>query len=393
MICRLLNEILGAGMANKEHLAILRQGVEEWNQWRKENPNLKPDLSNVELPQADLFGANLFGVNLIKANLFGANLIGTILIRVNLSQADLSRANLSRANLSQAILTQAYFRQSVFNRTILFEANLSRSILYEADVRGAYIEGANIKGADLSRADFSYTNLDNADFSNAQCGATIFVDIDLSSAKGLETVEHRGPSTIGTDTLFRSKGKIPEIFLRGCGVPESLITYLPSFMEQAIQFYSCFISYSHKDQDFARRLHDHLQGEGIRCWLDEHELNPGDPLHPTIYEAIRVYDKVLLCCSETALKSWWVEKEFGNAIQKEEDYRDVVLIPLNLDGYLFSPECEGWIPNEIKKRLAADFTGWKEHDGFEAAVSRVIKALRTDGGKLPPPEPKMKRKR
>ena len=102
---------------------------------------------------------------------------------------------------------------------------------------------------------------------------------------------------------------------------------------------------------------------------------------------------MLLCCSETSLKSWWVDKEFGNAIRKEEDYREKVLIPLNLDGYLFSPACDGWIGNEVKKRLAADFTTWKDHDGFEAGVKSVIKALRTDGGNLPPPEPKLKPRR
>jgi len=60
-------------------------------------------------------------------------------------------------------------------------------------------------------------------------------------------VNHRFPSTIGIDTLFNSKGRIPESFLRGAGVPEILITYLPSMLGQAIQYYSCFISYSAKD--------------------------------------------------------------------------------------------------------------------------------------------------
>jgi hypothetical protein len=82
----------------------------------------------------------------------------------------------------------------------------------------------------------------------------------LSTIKGLETVIHDGPSTIGIDTLYNSQGKIPEVFLRGCGVPENLIIYLPSLVEQAIKFYSCFISYSHTDKVFAQRIHDTLQG-------------------------------------------------------------------------------------------------------------------------------------
>ncbi len=40
------------------------------------------------------------------------------------------------------------------------------------------------------------------------------LDFDLSAAKGLETVVHHGPSTIGIDTIYKSRSKIPEVFLR-----------------------------------------------------------------------------------------------------------------------------------------------------------------------------------
>jgi hypothetical protein len=92
----------------------------------------------------------------------------------------------------------------------------------------------------------------------------VFGDVDLSSTKGLETVRHEGPSTIGIDTIIASRGKIPEVFLRGCGVPENIIQYIPSLVSQPIQFYSCFISHSHADKPFARRLHDQLQGIPMR---------------------------------------------------------------------------------------------------------------------------------
>src|SRR5208283_3308279 len=74
------------------------------------------------------------------------------------------------------------------------------------------------------------------------------------------------PSTIGIDTLYKSRGKIPEAFLRGCGVPDALIGYLPSLLgaAEAIQFYSCFISYSHNDEEFAKRLHSRMRDEHLR---------------------------------------------------------------------------------------------------------------------------------
>jgi len=80
-------------------------------------------------------------------------------------------------------------------------------------------------------------------------------DNDPSTVKGLETAGHFGPSTIGIDTIYKSRGNIPEAFLRGAGVPEDFIVYMKSLAGNPIEFYSCFISYSSQDDEFARRLH------------------------------------------------------------------------------------------------------------------------------------------
>ncbi len=412
-------------MADEKLMEILWQGAEAWNRWRAEN-----NYGVIDLRKADLFKATLRGVNLRDVELYGANIGEADLSGADLSGANLCKVNLEKTNLESVDLSETDSREADLRRANLKGAYLVRSSLIEANMGGADLRGANLSGADLVRtnlreadlrevdlsvadlseadlvgadlrwtnlveADLRWTNLieadlHEADLRRAKCGGTIFANVDLSLVHGLTAVTHTGRSTIGIDTLFRSKGKIPDIFLRGCGVPESLITFLPSLMEDAIQFYSCFISYSHADRDFARRLHDSLQGKGIRCWLDEHQLNPGDPLHPTIYEAIRLYDKIVLCCSETAMKSWWVEKEFSRGVKKEEDYRLPLIIPLDLDGYLFSPACDGWVADELRQRLVADFKGWKDHDVFEAALPKVVNALREDGGKPPPPVSKLK---
>ena len=83
-------------------------------------------------------------------------------------------------------------------------------------------------------------------------------------------------------------------FLRGVGLPDDLIEYLPSLLNRAIQFYSCFLSYSAKDQTFAERLHADLQAKGVRCWFAPHDLPIGAKILDAIDEAIRLRDKVLL---------------------------------------------------------------------------------------------------
>ena len=98
--------------------------------------------------------------------------------------------------------------------------------------------------------------------------------------------------------------RAPEVFLRCAGVPEVLINYLPTFLNKPIQFYSCFIGNSHAWNSFARRFYDGLQVKGIRCWLDEYQLLPGDDIYEQVDRGMRLWDKVLLCCSESSLTSW-----------------------------------------------------------------------------------------
>src|SRR5258708_32944157 len=101
----------GIRMANQEHLNLLKQGVEIWNQW-KERHIWKP----FDLREAELFDADLRGADLSNADLSGADLRAA-----NLSGADLSEANLSEANLSEANLSEPDLRATTVDLTDLIE--------------------------------------------------------------------------------------------------------------------------------------------------------------------------------------------------------------------------------------------------------------------------------
>jgi hypothetical protein len=120
-----------------------------------------------------------------------------------------------------------------------------------ADLEGAHLHGANLSGANLSGANLSGANLSGASLGGAHLVETVFANVDLSATKGLDACMHNGPSILDHSTLQRS-GRLPLAFLRGCGLPDRLIEYLPSLLEKAIQYYSCFISYSSKDDAFAK---------------------------------------------------------------------------------------------------------------------------------------------
>lgn len=324
-------------MPIRDHLDTLKRGVEVWNEWRSSHVEVRPILSRAILGFSDLSRANLIGADHRDANLIGA---------------DLRDAHLNGAHLNGAHLVGAS----------LFGANL----------RDANLISANLEGASLSSA-----NLEGADFTKVSLGYTTFADNDLSKVKGLESVSHLGPTSIGVDSIYKSRGNIPEVFLRGCGVPDEFITYMRSLVAHPIQFYSCFISYSSKDHPFAERLHAGLQNKGVRCWFAPEDLKIGAEIRVGIDESIRLHDKLLLVLSETSVKSQWVQQEVETALEKEREQGRTVLFPIRLDDAVLEVNA-GWPAYLRNTRNIGDFTRWKEHDSYSKAFDRLLRDLKAE---------------
>jgi hypothetical protein len=153
-------------LANPEHLAKLKEGVEVWNQWRIENPEESPDLS-----EADLYKANLYGVDLIGADLRKGYFSEANLTTANLSGADLRKANFFGASLSGATLFDADLRES--DR----EADLT-----DTNFSGASLAGADLGGADLRRATLVSTDLEGANLTACRVYGISAWDIELEGA-------------------------------------------------------------------------------------------------------------------------------------------------------------------------------------------------------------------
>ena len=238
-------------MADKEHLKILRQGISAWNEWRRESPEVRPDLSRVDFSNADLTDTNFTAANLNESYLNGALLSGSSLCAAALCGASFFGANLQYANLSNA--------------------NLSR---------------VNLKGASLVSTDFNRALVANADFEGAALASTKFIDVDLSQANNLDTCWHMDSSFVDHLTIMKSRN-VPLSFWRGCGLPDQLVDYMPSLASDAFQYYSCFISYSSTDQEFANRIYADMQSAFVRCWFAPHDLPIGAKTWDGIDEAIR----------------------------------------------------------------------------------------------------------
>jgi uncharacterized protein YjbI with pentapeptide repeats len=180
-------------MANEEHLSKILEGIDAWNLWRTENPDLVPDLSEAELDEEDLSYSNLSNANLLGIDLGAANLYKADLSHSVLDEANFCEANLEEADLSFASLVDSNFDAANLTRANLFGAdfcgveangsNFSYANLVEAFFIEAYLHRANFFKADLSRTDFSRADLRDANFCDANMLETILNDADCTGVK------------------------------------------------------------------------------------------------------------------------------------------------------------------------------------------------------------------
>ncbi len=167
----------GGQLADEEHLRILRQGVEVWNRWRTDNPEITPNLSGADLEELDLCGANFSGTMLGLADLNSADLSGSNMVNAALGGAGLDSAILCKANLSYAGLYEADLRFANLTGAILNYTDLNH-----ADLSGAILHWTILNHTDLSLAKLAYAELYRADLSEVDLQGTILVETNFKEA-------------------------------------------------------------------------------------------------------------------------------------------------------------------------------------------------------------------
>lgn len=371
-------------MANPEHVKIVKQGAEAIKRWRDGHPGQKLDLSN-----ADFKGDNLHGADLSDADLSNAVLELADLSLATLVQADLSMANLKGADLSGANLSGASLRA-----TILYSANLASADLIAASLVWTYLARADLTGADLRFATFNGADLTEANLTQARCDNTVFANCYLHSVDGLKTVQHERPSSIGIDTLERSGGNIPEEFLRGAGVSDTVIDYAHSLVGKPIEFYTCMISYDSRDQPFPKHLYTDLY-EKVRVWYYPKTSIMGRDIWEQIDYTIRIYDKLIVVCSKNSLHNENVIREIERALKKEADIAKEnqrrreeakketkepilldkdVLFPIRIDNYVLE-EWDHPLKNDVVKKTIGDFRNWENPQAYAREFQKLLHAL------------------
>jgi uncharacterized protein YjbI with pentapeptide repeats len=351
-------------MTRDEAVKLLRggpKGIARWNHQKRRQPPARLDLRGVNLTDAWLEGVDMSAVE--RSDRTKADV-------PDLSGAILVRANLARANLFEAAMAGA-------------------------DLTGAHLNRANLEGADLSRAmltgavligsRFTRAELHGASFAGAWCGGTVF-DCDLSRVVGLNDIVHLGPSPLDVLTILRFRDDLPEPFLRGCGISEREVDYFKTVPGQPIRFYTCFISYSTRDEAFAARLHNDFRAAGMRCWKWDHDARTDHTLWSEIDVIIRTYDKFLLIASQHSLKSPAVIREIERAILQEDDRQKRrqsgeknvdpnVLLAVRLDNYIFKWDHE--LKPDVCRKVIADARNWdKDNAIYQQVLQKLLRDLK-----------------
>jgi uncharacterized protein YjbI with pentapeptide repeats len=188
-------------MADKEHLRVIKQGWSVWNEWRKDNSSVDPDLSGADLRKVKYpnplgmlrsmityrhaeRGIDFSSTNLAGANLSGTNLLGADFGKAVLTGADIQHANVRYANFNNAILNSANLTSTALDESNFQEAKMDGAICIGAGLRGcnfvdASLVGANLEGAKLQRARMVKTNLKGSNLAGCSVYGLSAWDLNL----------------------------------------------------------------------------------------------------------------------------------------------------------------------------------------------------------------------
>ena len=360
-------------------------------------------LSRSKLPGVDLANDELFGIDLTNSNLRMAEFQGSNLHSAHLSRSNLVHANFSRANLSSCFLTRSNLSMSTFSSANLAGADLSSSDLSFANLEGANLSRANLSaanltgaslngailrnatlfatnltqtdltGADLRGANIIKAELESAAFFEAVFGMSTFVNCDLSSAIALDFSRHTGPSTIGLDTIVKSRGLLPKKFLLDAGVAEPFVAVQDSLIGVKRKYPSVLTIGSKQDTVLAKRLENSLRSAQISCWNFAADDESWVQSSETIQGHTGYFDRLVLICTDSCLESTEARRRLAEVTGGKDEAALQNITTLAV-GSLFE-ESSDELCTLLKQGVVVDFRGWDDLRVFEVAVTSLINVL------------------
>src|SRR5262249_35117725 len=97
--------------------------------------------------------------------------------------------------------------------------------------------------------------------------------------------------------------------------------------------YDVFLSHSSKDKRIIRKLADKLTGDGVRVWLDERIIPPGDSIPLAIKNGLVKSRVLAICWSKNYAESEWGQFEANTFLFRDPNNRVRRFVPLRLDDH------------------------------------------------------------
>lgn len=145
---------------------------------------------------------------------------------------------------------------------------------------------------------------------------------------------------------------------------------------------SCFISYSHRDEGFAKKLYSRMKRSKLRVWLAAEDLGDGK-IHEQLERSIRLHDKLLLVLSNNSMSSEWVKTEIRWAMEAAHRENANKLLPIRLaemddvrEWKLFDADIGKDLAREIREYYIHDFSNWQDMKDFNQAFDRLMRYIR-----------------
>jgi tetratricopeptide (TPR) repeat protein len=242
--------------------------------------------------------------------------------------------------------------------------------------------------ARLARADESEAKIKRAILAAENCG-------DLSAAgRAILTLIEENANHFKPRELLELYAKADEYLslsreasvldrLRACARLLVRSVSTETQMKKPRSFHSCFISHSHKDNEFVERLHSRLRRAGVPVWFAPTDVKGGRKLLEQIEIEIKKNEKLLIVLSEHSLQSEWVKTEIREARRVEHRTNRRKLFPISLvdiklikDWKCFDPDSGEDLAIEIRQYFIPDFSRWEDSGAFEKAVRKLLGALR-----------------
>ena len=125
-----------------------------------------------------------------------------------------------------------------------------------------------------------------------------------------------------------------------------------------------FLSHTSADKPIVREAAAEFANAGIRVWLDESEILPGQSLIEKISQALEETSYVAAFISARSKESGWVKKELNVALTREINGRRVGVIPIRLDDSTF--------PTFLEDKYYADL---RNKDKWAKEIGKLLAAV------------------